>query len=127
METLQFFIDYGIKQKLADSYSSAKTQAEFDSFLQKVLDKAFEGSLSTRTRGSKDEVQVEFESLVTARLEQKAKAQGKKLPKKSDEAYKAMFAKVAEAWREELWAKAEARVAEAKALAEDEVNLDDLI
>lgn len=47
---LAYLLDYGAKQSLADSFASAKNEAEFEAQLAKRLDAIKAGTVGTRTR-----------------------------------------------------------------------------
>lgn len=110
----EFIINYGLKQLLADSHVSGKTNDEKAGLLDKKLDKLFEGTLDIResTREG-DPVAREVTKLATVRTEAHFKKLGHKIKDVSKEDFRIILNKFRA--HPKLIAIAEANVAAADA------------
>lgn len=127
--SIGYLVAYGAKQSLADSYASAKDQAEFDAFLDKRLAKILAGTMSIREAGTpSDPFESEVIKLAKARLSAIAAKKGAKLPKVDSDEYKALLAKVRNGKsKDELEAKAREILATRAAVSEledDDLDFD---
>lgn len=122
--SIKFLLNYGLKQKLADSYAGAKTAPEVEAALDKILAKLHEGTLAERTRLGGDAATREARKIAGERVDAAARAKGLKLEKSQrDELVERLLNHPIKG--EPIWAEARRRVATAQALGED-LDLDDL-
>lgn len=130
--SIEYLLSYGLKQCLADSYSSAKDQAEFDAMLGKRIDKLIAGTMSIRESASPvDPFEAEVIRLAKIRLAAIAKKQGKTLPKVATDEYKTLLDRVRNGKaKDELETTAKKNLKASAALADaidpDELDLSDL-
>jgi hypothetical protein len=125
--SVEYLLTYGAKQSLADSYSSATDQKDFDAMLGKRFDAIIDGKMTFREGGSPiDPFEAECLKLAKVRLVAAANKQGKKLPKVSTEKYKALLAAVRNGKaKDKIESEAKRNIAAAAKLA-DEIEIDDL-
>lgn len=126
--SVEYLLTYGAKQSLADSYSSATDQKDFDAMLGKRFDSILAGKMTFREGGGApaDPFEAECVKLAKVRLVAAANKQGKKLPKVSTEKYKALLAAVRNGKaKDKIEAEAKRNIASAQKLA-DEIDADEL-
>lgn len=120
---------FGFKQVLANSYASAKKEAEWTAAFDKRLDKLLEGrgdweGVFTGTNAFESECR----KIAIARLVALAAKKGRALPKRDSDKFKELLSNVMTAQAESIEAEARKRISEvaAVAVAEDELDLSDL-
>lgn len=111
VESVNFLLHYGLKQKLSDSYSAHKDRADFDKMLGDCVTALIEGKVAIRIGGggkAKDPLETLRDSFAKTFLKREAEAQEMALPKVSTDEYKTMLAAVREAYAEEIEAEVKA-------------------
>lgn len=124
-----YLVTYGLKQSLADSFASAKTQDEFDGMLSKRIKKLMEGTMSFREgTGPVDPFESECIRIATAKLRAAAKTAGKTLPKATEPKFKELVAAIRNGKRkDEIEKEARRRLKETEAVdVADDIDLSGL-